>query len=149
MAFGDTLRAAMEQRRPKHLVLILAREFASKLAMPMLISDADGNLVFFNEPAGGVLGRSFGQVGELPASRWAELFETEELDGTPVPLERMPAGIALMEARPAHHRFVIKGLDAVRRVISVTAFPLLAHKDDVVGVVAIFWEETAGDAERT
>ncbi len=137
----------MEQRRPKHLVLILAREFASKLATPVLISDADGNLVFFNEPAGGVLGRSFGEVGELPASRWAELFETEELDGTPVPLERMPAGIALTEARPAHHRFVIKGLDGVRRVISVTAFPHLAHTDDLVGVVAIFWEEANADGK--
>jgi PAS domain-containing protein len=139
----------MEQRRPKHLVLILAREFASNLATPMLVSDADGNLVFFNEPAGHVLGRSFGEVGELPASRWAELFKTEELDGAPVPLERMPAGIALIEARPAHHRFAITGLDAVRRVISVTAFPLLAHTDDLVGVVAIFWEETAGDADRS
>ncbi len=138
----------MDGERQKHLILILAREFASKLATPMLVSDADGNLVFFNEPAAGVLGRSFGEVGELPASRWAELFETEELDGTPVPLERMPAGIALMEARPAHHRFVIRGLDAVRRIISVTAFPLLAHTDDLVGVVAIFWEEKTGDAQR-
>jgi PAS domain-containing protein len=138
----------VEQRRPKHLVLILAREFASKLATPMFISDADGNLVFFNEPAGLVLGRSFAEIGELPADRWEELFETEELNGTPVPLERMPAGIALMEARPAHHRFVIKGLDGVRRVISVTAFPLLAARDDLIGVVAIFWEESAGDVER-
>jgi PAS domain-containing protein len=131
------------QRRAKHLVLILAREFASKLATPMFISDADGNLVFFNEPAGQVLGRTFSEVGELPASRWAELFETEELEGGPVPLERMPAGIALLERRPAHHRFAIRGLDGVRRVISVTAFPLLAHVDDLVGVVAIFWQEQA------
>ena len=129
-------------------MLILAREFASKLATPMLVSDADGNLVFFNESAAGVLGRSFGEVGELPASRWAELFETEELDGTPVPLERMPSGIALMEARPAHHRFVIKGLDAVRRVISVTAFPLLAGPEELVGVVATFWEEPTAETER-
>jgi PAS domain-containing protein len=133
----------MAQRRAKHLVLILAREFASKLATPMFISDADGNLVFFNEPAGQVLGRTFSEVGELPAGRWAELFETEELDGAPVPLERMPAGIALLERRPAHHRFAIRGLDGVRRVISVTAFPLLAHVDDLVGVVAIFWQEQA------
>jgi PAS domain-containing protein len=131
------------QRRAKHLVLILAREFASKLATPMFISDADGNLVFFNEPAGQVLGRTFSEVGELPAGRWAELFETEELDGGPVPLERMPAGIALLERRPAHHRFAIRGFDGVRRVISVTAFPLLAHVDDLVGVVAIFWQEQA------
>lgn len=136
----------MQQRRPKHLVLILAREFASKLATPMLVSDADGNLVFFNEPAGAVLGRSFAEVGVLPASRWAEVFTTEELDGTPLPLERMPAGIALREARPAQGRLVIEGLDGVRRTISVTALPLLAHADELVGVVAIFWDET--DAER-
>lgn len=127
-------------------MLILAREFASKLATPMLISDADGNLVFFNEPAGLVLGRTFAEVGELPAGRWAELFETEELDGSPVPLERMPAGIALMEARPAHHRFAIRGLDGIRRVISVTAFPLLASTEDLVGVVAIFWAENSQGA---
>lgn len=127
-------------------MLILAREFASKLATPMLISDADGNLVFFNEPAGLVLGRTFAEVGELPADRWAELFETEELDGSPVPLERMPAGIALMEARPAHHRFAIRGLDGIRRVISVTAFPLLASTEDLVGVVAIFWAENSQGA---
>ena len=133
----------MQGRKQKNLVLILAREFASKLATPMFISDADGNLVFFNEPAGQVLGRTFSEVGELPAGRWAELFETEELDGAPVPLERLPAGIALLERRPAHHRFAIRGLDGVRRVISVTAFPLLAHVDDLVGVVAIFWQEQA------
>jgi hypothetical protein len=70
-------------------------------------------LLVLGEPAGEVLGRSFDEVGELPASRWAKLFETEELDG------------------------------------SVTAFPLLAHTDDVVAVVAIFWEETTGGAART
>ena len=136
----------VEARRPKHLVLILARELASKLATPVLVSDADGNLVYFNEPAGRVLGTTFAEVGELPANRWAELFETAEIDGEPVPLERMPAGVALMEARPAHHRFFITGLDGVRRLISVTAFPVLAHADDPVGVVAIFWEE-AGEEE--
>jgi PAS domain-containing protein len=138
----------VQQRRSKHLVLILAREFASKLATPVLVSDADGNLVFFNEPAAIVLGRSFAEVGELPASRWAELFRTEELDGTPMPLERLPAGIALREARPAHGRLVIHGLDRVRRAIAVTALPLLAHADELVGVVAIFWDETAAEPER-
>jgi PAS domain-containing protein len=139
----------VEARRPKHLVLILARELASKLATPVLISDPEGNLVFFNEPAGAVLGTTFSEVGELPASRWAELFETSELDGASMPLERMPAGIALVERRPAHHRFAIRGLDGVRRVISVTAFPVLARAEDVVGVIAIFWEEAAEEATES
>jgi len=37
--------------RPKHLVHILAREFASNLATPTLIVDAQGQLIFYNEAA--------------------------------------------------------------------------------------------------
>lgn len=59
-----------------------------------------------------------------------------------MPLESMPAGIALLERRPAHHTFRIRGLDGRSRVISVTAFPLLASATELVGVVAIFWEQT-------
>ena len=32
------------------------------------------------------------------------------------------------------------GLDGVPHELSVTAFPLLTHKDELVGVVNIFWE---------
>lgn len=35
--------------KSKHLILILAREFASKLAMPMFVADAKGDVVFYNE----------------------------------------------------------------------------------------------------
>jgi PAS domain-containing protein len=130
----------MDLRQPKHIVLILAREFASELATPMLVADADGKLVFFNEPAEGILGRTFAETGEMPADRWRELFSTEQLDGSPMPLSEMPAGIALLERRPAHHTFAITALDRKRRVISVTAFPLLASATELVGVVAVFWE---------
>jgi PAS domain-containing protein len=127
------------RRRPKDLVLILAREFASKLAFAVLVADRDGRLVFFNEPAERLLGRTFAETGEMPAGEWESLFTTEELDGTPIPLERMPAGVALIERRPAHHTFAITGLDGVRREISVTALPLLASATELVGIVTIFW----------
>lgn len=107
----------------------------------MLIADAAGDLVYFNEPAESVLGRTYAEAGEIPASEWASLFDVEELDGTPMPLEAMPAGVALLERRPAHHTFRIRGLDHRSRVISVTAFPLLASADELVGVFAVFWEQ--------
>jgi PAS domain-containing protein len=130
--------------QPKDLVLILAREFASRLAYAVFIADAHGNLVFFNEPAERLLGRTFAETGEMPAEQWAGLFETTELDGTPLPLERLPAGIALLERRPAHHAFAITGLDGIRRAISVTALPLLSSTTELVGAVAIFWELAEG-----
>lgn len=98
--------------------------------------------MYFNEPAEAILGRTYGEAGEISANEWASLFDVEELDGTPMPLESMPAGIALLERRPAHHTFRIRGLDGRSRVISVTAFPLLASASELVGVVAIFWEQT-------
>ena len=60
--------------RPKHLVLILAREFASNLATPTLITDERGWLVYYNEAAESLLGRSFSEAGEMPADQWQTMF---------------------------------------------------------------------------
>jgi YD repeat-containing protein len=131
----------VEGRSQKPLALILARELASQLASATFVADAEGELVFYNEPAGEILGRSYAEAGALQAERWAEVFQIEGLDGTPLPLERMPAGIALTERRPAHGRIRITGLDGRRRLVSVTAVPLFSSPSDFVGVVALFWEE--------
>jgi PAS domain-containing protein len=125
--------------KPKDLVLILAREFASKLAYAVFIADAEGNLVYFNEPAERLLGQTFAEAGEIRAEQWSSLFTTEFLDGSPMPLEQIPSGIALLERRPAHGELAITGLDGVRRALSVTAFPLLSDATTLVGMVAIFW----------
>jgi len=129
-----------EMRRQRNLLLILAREFASHLATPTFVADAAGNLVFYNELAEHMLGRSFAEAGEVKAEEWASLYTIEDLDGLPVPLERNPGGFALLERRPAHSRLRITGLDGVTREIQATAFPLLASPDELVGMVAFFWE---------
>ena len=110
----------MQGRKQKNLVLILAREFASTLATPVFVADADGNLVFYNEPAEIVLGQPFAEAGEMSAEHWADIFR--------------------LERREAHAEFRLTGLDGVRRDISATALPLFARDDQLVGVVALFWE---------
>ena len=47
----------------KSLVLILAREFASQLAMPTFIVDGGGSLVFYNEAAETIIGAIRDDVG--------------------------------------------------------------------------------------
>ena len=59
----------MERKQPD-LVLIVARSFATKLATPTLITDARGDLVYFNDAAAELIGRSYLDIGELPVSRW-------------------------------------------------------------------------------
>ena len=129
----------MERKQPD-LVLIVARSFATKLATPTLITDARGDLVFFNDAAGELIGRSYLDIGQLPVSRWQELFNPRTLDEEPLKVEETPSGLAVVERRPVHDSFAFRGLDGREHEITVTAFPLFARPDEVVGVMSIFWE---------
>ena len=129
-----------EAVRPRDLVLILAREFASNLSTPTFIADAHGDLIFYNEAAEAVIGRRFAEIGEMPLDEWGAAFEPRTIGSAePLPPERRPPRIALDERRPSHLRYVVTSPDGVEREIETTAFPLFAHTDEFVGIVAIFW----------
>ena len=132
--------------RHKSVVLILAREFATRLATPMFITDADGDLIFFNEPAEQVVGRAFADSGEMPAREWRALFEVEDQEGNPMPLEALPSGIALTERRPSHANLRVVWPDGRRRALAVTAFPLFSRAAEFEGAVIVFWEEPGAAA---
>jgi PAS domain-containing protein len=130
----------MEQTAQKSLPLILAREFASNLATPLVLMDERGSLVFFNEPAEQIIGQTHAEVGELGPDEWGRLFKVERIDGTPIQVEKTPAGVTLAERRPAHDTLAFTTIDGIRHEIAVTAFPLLGREEELVGVVSVFWE---------
>jgi len=125
--------------RQKHLVLILARAFASNLSTPTLIADARGYLVFYNEAAEAVVGKRFAETGEMPLDEWLARFEPRTKTAEVIPPERRPAQIAFNEHRPSHLRYLVTSADGIEREVDVTAFPLFAHADEFVGIVVIFW----------
>jgi PAS domain-containing protein len=129
----------VDEHRQKHLVLILAREFASNLATPTLVADASGTLVFYNEAAEAVVGRRFSEAGEMPLDEWIAEFAPHTRDGRPLPAEQRPARIAFEERRAAHERYLVTSVDGMEREVEVTAYPLFAHADEFVGIVVIFW----------
>jgi PAS domain-containing protein len=120
--------------------VILTRQLASTLAMPMFLVDPQGTLVFYNEPAESVLGMRFDETGELPAGEWATLWHPTEQDGSALAPARLPLMIAVAERRPAHGEFWIRGLDGARRHLQATAIPLMRQGDQILGAVVIFWE---------
>ena len=120
--------------------VILTRQLASSLAMPMFLVDPDGTLVFYNEPAEVVLGMRFDETGEMPASEWATKWSPTDDNGQPLPPAKIPLMIAVAEHRPAHGGFWIRGLDGERRHIHATAIPLMRSVDQILGAVVIFWE---------
>jgi PAS domain-containing protein len=131
--------------RQKNLLVILARDVAEKLATPMFVVDAEGTLVFYNEGAEAVLGKTFADCGEMSADEWSAEWSPVDEDGEPLPLEGLPIGIALFEKRPVHRSFMIVGSDGVKRRVAATALPLMAHRDEIVGAVALFWDESQAE----
>lgn len=129
----------MDAQQQKHLVLILAREFASNLATPTFIADARGVLVFFNEAAEGVFDRRFAEVGEVPIDDFLSDFEARTPSAEPLSPQERPTRVALEERRAVHMRYITTSADGVEREIEVTSFPLFAQTDEFVGVVTIFW----------
>jgi len=124
----------------KEIELILARQLASYLVMPIFIVDPPGNLIYYNEPAEGILGRHFEETGEMPVEEWSMLFKPTDETGKPLAAESLPLVIALTQHRPAHRDMWIQGLDGVRRLIEVTAFPINGQAERYLGALAIFWE---------
>ena len=124
----------------KPIELILMRQLASSLVMPIFLVDTSGTLVYYNEPAEQILGVRFDEIGEMPASEWTTRWEPSDVDGAPLLPERQPLTIALAQSRPAHGELWIRGIDGRRRHIHATAIPLVGVSKRLVGAAAIFWE---------
>lgn len=66
----DTSRTDQSQRP---IELILLRQLASYLDMPIFVIDAQGRLVYYNEPAEPLLGVRFDEVGVMEMADWLAL----------------------------------------------------------------------------
>jgi PAS domain-containing protein len=124
----------------KPLTLILARELASNLATPMFLMDVRGVLVFYNDAAALLIGKAFGEMGEIPAEEFGAVLKMKTPDGRPLRRRDTPAGIAFFERRPAHKRLAATGYDGVQRLVHATAFPLFGTTGEMHGVVSVFWQ---------
>jgi PAS domain S-box-containing protein len=124
--------------------LILFRQLATSLAVPVVLADAAGDIVFLNEAAERVLGVQLEEIDVLPFETWTTAFRPRTETGEVVPAAELPLVTAVRERRPAHGPLVIHGADGVERTIAVTAFPLEGSRGRLLGGVAMFWETTPG-----
>ena len=124
----------------RDLVLIIARDLASKLATPAFLVDDRGDVVYYNEAAEELLGRPFVESPGMPAAEWSTVFQPVDDDGRPIPLGELPLGLVITERAPSHRRFRIRGENGVDRRIEATALPLASHANEFVGGLAVFWE---------
>jgi PAS domain-containing protein len=120
--------------------IILTRQLAGYLSVPLFLVDPAGDLLFYNEPAEAILGLRFEETGRMPAERWSRIFTPVDEQDRPVPPEELPLMIAITSQRPAYKRLFINGMNGVRRHIEVAAIPIVGLESEFLGAVALFWE---------
>lgn len=120
--------------------MILLRQWASYIAVPMWITDEAGNLIYYNEPAEGILGKRFDEVGPIHAEDLADVFFTTDMDGKPLESKQLPIAKALTDGVPAHLKLKFQAFDGSYRAIEVTALPIEGQGGRHLGVLAMFWE---------
>lgn len=120
--------------------VILLRQLASELATPIVIVDAEGDLLYFNEAAEAVVGRRFEDTGEIGRHEWAARFQPTRIDGVAIKPEKEFLAEALDGRRPIHGRFWMRGLDGLRRLVEGTSIPLIGQNGRHLGAFAFFWE---------
>lgn len=120
--------------------LILARQLASSLAMPIVIVDATGTLIYWNEPAELLLGLRFEESGEIPASEWRQQFVVTDVDRQLIPQDQWPLIIALTRHQPVSRTIWIGTPTGSWRHVEWTSVPFIAQGGEFLGVQSVFWE---------
>ena len=120
--------------------IILTRQLAGYLSVPVFLVDPKGDLLFYNEPAEVILGRRFDETGAMPAATWSSAFAPLDDEGRPIPPGDLPLMITLATRRPACKRFRIRAMDGVLRHIEVASIPLIGLRGEFLGAAAFFWE---------
>ena len=119
---------------------ILARQLASSLAMPIVLVDTEGTLIYYNEPAEAILNQRYDETGEMSADEWSKLFAVEDEARNPIAREGRPMMLALSERRPFTRTVWMRCGQRDWRHLNITAYPLIGEAGQFLGAQMIFWE---------
>ncbi len=120
--------------------IILSRQLADCLTVPVFIVDPEGTLIFYNEPAEQILGKRFQDTGEMRVGDWGNDFYPHDKKGNAIPPEDLPLVQTINSHVPAHKTFWIKSLEGKSFKISVTSIPIIGRSKEFAGALAIFWD---------
>lgn len=129
----------MERSTQRPLELILARNLLSTLSTPAFLVNQPGDIVFYNEAAGILLGRRFEENGAMSAADWLEAFGPFDEDGNAIPLEKQTLTVALRHNRPGHARVRMRALGSdAKHLVEVSGVPVIGN-DGFLGAMIFMW----------
>jgi PAS domain-containing protein len=135
----------MAARAQKPLELILARNLLTSISTPAFLLDQYGALVFYNEAAGALLGRSFEDAGRMGPEEWIATYGPFDNDGNPIPLDELPGTQAVRQGRPEHGVYRLRSVGGAEHRIESSTFPIVASEEGSSGAMILFWPLDAKD----
>ncbi len=130
----------------KPLELILARNLLTSISTPAFLVDRDAHLLFYNEAAGALLGRSFEDTGRLDQAEWTSTFGPFADGEEPLAIDENPLTTLLRAGKPGHASFVIHSASGARHEIEASGFPLVGAGDAESGAMILFWPREEASA---
>ncbi|MDP1727657.1 MAG: PAS domain-containing protein [Bacteroidota bacterium] len=124
----------------QQIEIILSRQMADCLSIPVFIVDTKGNLLFYNEPAEELLGLRFEETGFMPVEEWSVIFKPQNEKGELLPHVSLPLVQTLIHKIPSHGQFWVNNLKGEMHKISVTSYPIIGRPKRFIGAVALFWK---------
>src|SRR3954452_20201009 len=131
----------------KALELILAPDLLANILTRAFLVHQTASLVFYDQAAGALLGRSFEDVGRMSPEQWTATYGPFDADGKPVELDELPTTRAVRDGRPAHAVFTIRSANGGKREIQSSAFPIVASEEGSSGAMIFFWPEDDNETE--
>ena len=101
--------------------IILNRQLADCLAIPVFITDTVGNLLFYNEPAEEILGKRYQDTGEMKVEEWSTIFLSKDENGKLLEPEDLPLVKTLLNQLPYFKTFWIESLKGKSEKKSVSS----------------------------
>jgi PAS domain-containing protein len=128
----------MERSSQRPIELILARNLVSSLSTPAFLASGPGEIIFYNEAAGAILGQRFEETGKISPEDWTSTFGPFSEDGEPIPVDEQPLTIALRANRAGHAVYRIRSLNGDEREIEASGLPIVGV-DGFQGAMVFFW----------
>jgi PAS domain-containing protein len=131
----------------KPLELILARNLLTSISTPSFLVDGSGTMVFYNEAAAALLGRSFEEAGQMTAEEWTAAFGPLANGEEPYELDEISLTQAIQSGQPAHGSFCIRTARSDKERVEAAAFPLVTAAQGSSGAMVLFWPKGVGEEE--
>jgi PAS domain-containing protein len=133
------MEALDSPRGQRPLELILARNLLTSISTPAFLVDDEAAIVFYNEAAAALLGRSFEDAGRMSAQEWTTTFGPLDSNGKPMEVDQLAITESIRGGRPSHGDFRIRTASGDDQPIEASAFPIVASDSGSSGAMILFW----------